>query len=103
MELKDINTFHQSENVDTKTLVHQMMPKFYEYIMATELAANPNTTHILVGTNKESLYLHNNPDSMRFLFDETILLDTIGAKFVIYQNTIAGTKITDHFDRMNCF
>ena len=33
MELKDIKTFHQSENVDTKTLVHHMMPKFYEYIM----------------------------------------------------------------------
>ena len=30
MELKDIKTFHQSENVDTKKLVHKMMPKLYE-------------------------------------------------------------------------
>ena len=34
MEFKDIKNFHQSENVDTKTLVQQMMIKFYEYIMA---------------------------------------------------------------------
>ena len=34
MELKDIKTFHQSENVDTKTLFQKIMPKFYEYIMA---------------------------------------------------------------------
>ena len=34
MEIKDIRNFHQIENVDTKTLLHQMMPKFYEYIMS---------------------------------------------------------------------
>ena len=34
MELKDINTFHQSENVDTKTTFRSMIPKFYNYIMA---------------------------------------------------------------------
>ena len=34
MELKDINTFHQSKNIDTKVLVQKMIPKFYEYIMA---------------------------------------------------------------------
>ena len=34
MELKEIKNFHQSENVDTKTLVQKMMPKFCEYIMA---------------------------------------------------------------------
>ena len=30
MELKGIKTFHQSENVDIKTLVQNMMLKFYE-------------------------------------------------------------------------
>ena len=43
MDLKDINTFHQSKNIDTKLLVQKMMPKFYEYIMAAELAVHPNT------------------------------------------------------------
>ena len=42
MELKDINIFHQRENVDTKTVVQQMIPKSYEYIMAAELAVHPN-------------------------------------------------------------
>ena len=49
MEIKDIKYFQQSENMDTKTRVQQMMPKFYEYIMATELAVNPYTPQILVG------------------------------------------------------
>ena len=30
MELKDIKTFHQSKNIDTKVLVQKMMPNFYE-------------------------------------------------------------------------
>ena len=34
MDLKDIKTFHQSKNIDTKVLFQKMMPKFYEYIMA---------------------------------------------------------------------
>ena len=42
MELKDIETFHQSENVDTKALIQQMMPKLYEYIMAAELEVEPS-------------------------------------------------------------
>ena len=29
MELTDIKYFHQSENIDTKVLVQQIMPKFY--------------------------------------------------------------------------
>ena len=33
MEIKDIKTFHQSENVNTKTLVQQMIPNLYGYIM----------------------------------------------------------------------
>ena len=51
MELKDIKTFHQSENLDTKILVQQIMTKFYEYIMAGELYVNPNTPQILVSKN----------------------------------------------------
>ena len=52
MELNDIKTFHQSENVDTKTIVQQMMPNVYGYIMAAKLAVNQNTPQILVG-NKQ--------------------------------------------------
>ena len=33
MDLKGINNFNQSENVDTKKIVQQMMPKFCDYIM----------------------------------------------------------------------
>ena len=62
MELKDIKTFHQSENLGTKKTVHQMMPKFYDYIMAAELSVNPRTPQILVGNNKDSLYFHNKPN-----------------------------------------
>ena len=58
MELKYIKTFHQSENVNTKTLFQQMMTKLYEYIMAAKLSVHRNTPQILVGNNQESLYFN---------------------------------------------
>ena len=97
MELNDIKTFHQSKNVDTKVLVQKTMPKFYEYIMAAELDVHPNTPHILVRNNEDYLYFNNNPNRMHSLSSEAILLERIGAKFVIYQNTVSVTEITDDF------
>ena len=54
-ELTDIKTFHQSKNIDTKVLAQMMTPKFYEYIMAEEIAVHPNTPHIIVSKNEDSL------------------------------------------------
>ena len=103
MELKDIKTFHQSKNIDTTVLVHKMIPKFYEYIMDAELSVHTNTLHILVFNNEDSLCFHNKPNRMQSLSSEAILLDRIGAEFFIYQNTVAGTQITDDFDVLNWF
>ena len=36
-------------------------------------------------------------------FSEAILLERIRAEFVIYQNMVAGTEITDDFDVLNWF
>ena len=103
MELKDIQTFHQSRNMDTKVLVHKMMPKFYQYTMATEHIFHPNTPKILVHNNEESLYFNNSPNHMHSLSSEEILLEMIGAEFVIYQDTVSGKEITDDFDVLNWF
>ena len=89
--------------MDTKTLVQKMIIKFYEYIMAAELSVNPNTPFILVGNNKEYLYFPNNHRCMHSLLSEAILLDRNGSKFVIHQNTVAGTEITDNFGFLNWF
>ena len=91
MELTDIETFHQSENIDTKVLVQKVIPKLYEYIIAAELVVHPHTPQILVRSNDDSLYLHNNPNRIQSLSSEAIILERIGAKFVIYQNMVAGT------------
>ena len=40
---------------------------------------------------------------MHYLLDEAILLVRISAEFVIYQNTVPGTEITDDFDFLNWF
>ena len=103
MELTDIKSFHQSKHIDTKVLVQQMMPKFCDYIMAAELAVHPNTPQILVSKNAESLYFNNNPNCMHSLLSEVLLLESIGAELVIYQNMIAGIEITDYFDVLNWF
>ena len=64
MELADIDSFHQSKHIDTKVLVQQMIPKFYEYIMAAELYVHPNTSLILLRNNGDYLYFHNIPNRM---------------------------------------
>ena len=51
MELKDINTFHQSKNVDTKVLVQKKIPKLYEYIMDAEISFQTSNPQILVRKN----------------------------------------------------
>ena len=51
MELKGIKTFHQNDNLGTKTIVQNIMPKFYDYIMAAELSVNTSTPQILVDKN----------------------------------------------------
>ena len=71
--------------------------------MATELAVNPNTPHILVGKNQESLYFHNNPDRMHSILAESILLETIDAKFFTYQNAVDRTEVNDDYDVMHWF
>ena len=91
MELMDIKSFHQSKYIDTKVLVQQMMPKFYEYIMAAELSVHPNIPQIIVSNNAYSLYFNNNHKRMRSLSSEAILLKRIGAEFFIYQNMVFGT------------
>ena len=52
IKLKDIKTFFQSENVDTKQIVQKMMPKLYDHIMAAELDVNTSTPNILVDNSQ---------------------------------------------------
>ena len=40
---------------------------------------------------------------MHSLSSKAVLLERIGAEFVIYQNMVAGTEITDDFDVLNWF
>ena len=40
---------------------------------------------------------------MHSISAEAIILERIGAEFIIYQNTVAGTEITDDFDVLNWF
>ena len=71
--------------------------------MAAELAVHPNTSHILVRKTEDYLYFHNNPNRMHSLLSEAILLDRIRYEFVIYQNMVSGTEITDDFYVLNWF
>ena len=40
---------------------------------------------------------------MHYLLSEAIIWERIGAEFVIYQNMVAGTEITDDSDVLNWF
>ena len=71
--------------------------------MAAELSVHPKTPQIPVRINEDSLYFYNNPNRMHSLSSKAIRLDIIGAEFVIYQNTVAGTETTDDYDVLNWF
>ena len=71
--------------------------------MAEELAVHKNTPHILYRNNEDSLYFNNNANRMHSLSSEDILLERIRAKFVVYQNMVSETEITDDFDVLNWF
>ena len=77
--------------MDTKKIVQQVIPKFYDYIVAAELSENQNTPLIIVGNNQEYLYFHNNPNNRDSPMYEAIILDKIDAEFFKHQNAAAGT------------
>ena len=65
--------------------------------MTAELAVNKIKTQIIVGNNQKSLYFHNNHNHMHYILSGAILLGSIFTEFIIYQNSVSGTEITDNF------
>ena len=57
-ELVDFRTLHKIYSIDTRTIINKMMPKFYDYIVAAELAENPYTTPYVVTTANQYLYFN---------------------------------------------
>ena len=49
---------HEIETVDTRTIINEMMPKFYDYVVAEKLSENPYTSPTAV--NKANCYLYFN-------------------------------------------
>ena len=89
--------------MDTKNIFHKMITKLFEYIMAAELAASTNTPQIMARNKQESLYIHKKPYHTHSISAEAILFERIDAEFIIYQNTVDRTEITDDFDVLNWF
>ena len=52
IESPDVRTLHKIETVDTSTIINEIMPKFYDDIVAAELAENPYTVPPAVTTSK---------------------------------------------------
>ena len=42
-ELTDVRNLHEIDTVDTRTIINERIPKFYDYIVVVELAENPYT------------------------------------------------------------
>ena len=49
---------HEIDTVYTRTIINEMMPKFYDYIVVPELAENPYTEPPAVTTANHSLYFN---------------------------------------------
>ena len=57
-ELTYVRKLHEIENVDTRTIINEIMPKFYDYIVSEELAENPYTALTVVTTINISLFFN---------------------------------------------
>ena len=57
-ELADIRKLYEIETVDTRTIINEIVPKFYYYIVAIEFAENTYTAPPDVTTANRSLYLN---------------------------------------------
>ena len=59
-ELMDVRKLHEIETIETRTIINEIMPKFYDYIVAAELAENPYTAPPTMTTANLSLYFNEN-------------------------------------------
>ena len=55
-EFKDVRKLNEIETVDTSTIINEMMPKFYDYIVTAEVAEKPYKAPPAVTTANFSLY-----------------------------------------------
>ena len=58
----DITKMHEIETVDTMNIINEIIPKFYDYIVAAELSENPYTAPPAATTN--NCYLNFNEDNV---------------------------------------
>ena len=57
-EFTDVIKMHEIDTVDTSTIINEMMPKFYDYIVEAELTENPYTAPPDVNTENHYLYFN---------------------------------------------
>ena len=57
-QLKYVRKMYEIETFDTRIIINEMMPKFYDYIATAELAENPYTEPTAVTTYNLSLCLN---------------------------------------------
>ena len=55
-ELTDVGELHESDSVDTRPIVLEIMPKLYDYIVAAELSKTPYTAPPAINRTKNYLY-----------------------------------------------
>ena len=54
----DVIKLHEIETVDTSTIINELMPEFYDYIVASELVGHPYTPPPDTTTAKISIYFN---------------------------------------------
>ena len=54
----DVRKLYEIETFDTSTIINEMMPKFYDYIVAEELVGKPYIAPPAVTTANVSLYFN---------------------------------------------
>ena len=83
---------HEIETVDTRTIINEIMPKFYYYIVAEELAKNPYIEPPSMTTENRSFY--SNEDTVVETKTTSrgwdILIENVESEFNVFCNEAAA-------------
>ena len=104
-ELTDVRKLHEIETVDTRTVINEMMTKFYDYIAAAESAENPYTSPPAVTTANISLYFNADTvgEPRTASRGGNILRERVESEFKVFCNAEASQTAIKNEDVLTFF
>ena len=99
-EFTYVRKLYEIDTFDTRTIINEIIPKFYDYIVAEELSENPCTTPPDVSTSKCSLYLNEDTlwEPITSSKGDNTLIQRVESEFKVFCNAEAAHTAINNED-----